>query len=209
MTIVTCEPWSSALARCKQVIDDALTETGDSKVRVKVTNNHCPEETRNPSFEVVGNCRFHSPKKCRVEQPPRPGKKLARKPEGDCMSLHIKIERTTDVAVLECGGRLVRGEALHFLKDAVTSLSRLRVVVLDLSEVETLDGGGLGMLVFLHKWTRAAGMQLKLVNPSSLVLEMLMRTRLTSVLHVSSIDDVVEIFCNADGATENVDRAVA
>jgi anti-anti-sigma factor len=125
------------------------------------------------------------------------------------MSLHIKIEQTRDVAVLGCSGRLVRGEALHFLKEAVTSLSRLRVVVLDLSEVEMLDGGGLGMLVFLHKWTSAAGIQLKLVNPSGLALEMLIRTRLASVLHVSSIDDVVEIFCNSDESTENVDRAVA
>jgi anti-anti-sigma factor len=110
------------------------------------------------------------------------------------MSLHIKFEQTSDVAVLRCGGRLVRGEALHFLRDSVTSLSRLRVVVLDLSEVEMLDGGGLGMLVFLHKWTSAAGIQLKLVNPSALALEVLIRTGLASVLHVSSIDDVIEIF---------------
>jgi len=125
------------------------------------------------------------------------------------MSLRIKFERTSDVAVVRCGGRLVRGEALNFLKDAVTSLSGLRVIVLDLSEVEMLDGGGLGILVFLHKFTRSAGIQLKLVNPSSLVLEMLTRTRLTTVLHVSSIVDVVEIFCNSDGSIENVDRTVA
>ena len=124
------------------------------------------------------------------------------------MSLRIKFEQTSDVAVVRCGGRLVRGEALHFLKDAVTRLSGPRVIVLDLSEVEMLDGGGLGILVFLHKWTRAAGIQLKLVNPSNLTREMLIRTRLTSVLHVSSIDDVVEIFCNS-GLTENMDRAVA
>ena len=125
------------------------------------------------------------------------------------MSLHIKIEQTSDVAVLQCCGRLVRGEALHLLKDAVTSLSRLRVVVLDLSEVEMLDAGGLGLLVFLHKWTLSSGIQLKLVNPSSLALEMLMRTRLSSVLHVSSIDDVVDIFCNSHRTTGNLDRAAA
>ena len=125
------------------------------------------------------------------------------------MSLHIKMEQTSDVAVLQCRGRLVRGKALHLLKDAVTSLSRLRVVVLDLSEAEMLDGGGLGMLVFLHEWTRSSGIQLNLVNPSRLALEMLMRTRLTSVLHVSSIDDVVDLFCNSHRTTENVDRAAA
>ncbi len=125
------------------------------------------------------------------------------------MSLHIKMERTRDVAVLQCCGRLVRGEALQLLKDAVTSLSRLRVVVLDLSEVEMLDCGALGMLVFMHKWTRSSGIQLKLVNPSRLAREMLMRTRLMSVLHVSSIDDVVDIFCGSHRTTKNVDRAAA
>ena len=125
------------------------------------------------------------------------------------MSLHIKMKQTGEVGVLQCAGRLVRGEALHVLKDAVTSSSRLRVVILDLSEVEMLDGGGLGMLVSLHHWTHAADIQLKLVNPSGLALEMLMRTRLTTVLHVSSMDDVVESLCNSDGAIENVDRAVA
>jgi len=125
------------------------------------------------------------------------------------MSLHIKMEQTGDVGVLQCAGRLVRGEALHLLKDAVTSLSRLRVVVLDLSEVEMLDGGGVGMLVFLHNWTRVKGIQLKLVNPFSLAREMLERTGLTPVLHISSVDDAIEIICNSDGTTENVDRAVA
>lgn len=72
-----------------------------------------------------------------------------------------------------------------------------------------LDAGGVGMLVFLHNWTRVKGIQLKLVNPSSLAREMLERTGLTSVLHISSVDDVVEIICNSDSTTENVDRAVA
>jgi len=75
--------------------------------------------------------------------------------------------------------------------------------------VEMLDGGGVGMLVFLHNWTRVKGIQLKLVNPSSRAREMLERTGLTPVLHISSVDDAIEIICNSDGTTENVDRAVA
>jgi len=125
------------------------------------------------------------------------------------MSLHIKREQTGDVAVLQCAGRIVRGEALHFLRDAVTGLSRPRVVVLDLTEVEMLDGGGLGMLVFLHRWTRDHGIQLKLVNPSNFVREMLDRTRLSCVFNISSIDDVVEILCTSVNVTMAVNRAVA
>ena len=125
------------------------------------------------------------------------------------MSLHIKSEQAGDVAVRQCAGRIVRGEALQLLKDAVTSLRRPRVIVLDLSAVEMLDGGGLGMLVFLHCWTRDNGIQLKLANPSNFVREMLEQTGLTSFLHVSSVDDAVEVVCNFERKNENVNRAVA
>ena len=125
------------------------------------------------------------------------------------MSLHIEIEQTGDVAVLQCEGRIVRAEALGLVKDAVTRLSPLRVLVLDLSGVEMLDARGLGMLVSLHNWACANDIQLKLVNPSKLVRDMLELTGLTSVLHVSSVEDVIEIFCGSDLAIENATRAVA
>ena len=125
------------------------------------------------------------------------------------MLLHIKSEQAGDVAVLRCAGRIVRGEALQLLKDAVTRLRQPRVIVLDLSAVEMVDGGGLGMLVFLYCWTRDNGIQLKLVNPSNFAREMLEQTGLTSFLHVSSVDDAVEVLCNFDSTNENVNRAVA
>jgi anti-anti-sigma factor len=128
------------------------------------------------------------------------------------MPLHIKSEQTGDVAVLQCSGRIVRGEAIHFLKDAVTSLNQPRMVVLDLTDIEMLDGGGLGMLVFLHRWTRGTGIQLKLVNPSPFVREMLDRTRLSCVFNISSVDDVVEILCTSihpEQAETKIERAVA
>lgn len=120
------------------------------------------------------------------------------------MSLYIKSEQTGDVAVLQCTGRIVRGEALRFLKCAVTGLHKPRVVVLDLSAVEMLDGGGLGMLVFLHRWTRDNGIQLKLVNPSEFVREMLDRTRLSCVFDISSVDDAVEILCRSQHVCQDV-----
>lgn len=125
------------------------------------------------------------------------------------MSFYINMEKTGDVAVLQCAGRMVRAQALSLLKDAVTSLSQLRVVVLDLSEVQILDAGGLGVLVSLHNWACVNGIQLKLVNPSKRVRQMLELTRLTSVLHISSVEDVIYIFCSGDRAIENVAGAVA
>jgi anti-anti-sigma factor len=65
--------------------------------------------------------------------------------------------------------------------------------VLDLSDVRLIDGGGLGMLVFLHRWTCDNGIQLKLVNPSHLVREMLERTKLTGIFDVSTVDEALMI----------------
>jgi anti-anti-sigma factor len=125
------------------------------------------------------------------------------------MPLTIKRDQTGDVAILQCVGRIVRGEPLRFLKEAVTSLKNPRMVVLDLSDVEMLDGGGLGTLVFLHRWTRDNGIQLKLVNPSPFVREMLDRTRLTCLFNVSSIDDVFDVLCTPAQVPMRTERAVA
>ena len=113
------------------------------------------------------------------------------------------------VAVLQCVGRMVRAEALRLVKDAVIRLSRLRAVVLDMSGVEMVDAHGLGMLVSLHKWACTHDIQLKVVNPSKFVREVLEITRLTSVLHVSSVEDLIEILCGSDRAIETATRTVA
>jgi anti-anti-sigma factor len=115
------------------------------------------------------------------------------------MSFYINTDQIGDVAVLQCAGRMVRAQGLSLLRDAVISLSQLRVIVLDLSEVDMLDAGGLGLLVSLHNWACENGIQLKLANPSKLVREMLELTGLASVLRISSVDDLIEIFCNPEG----------
>jgi anti-anti-sigma factor len=119
------------------------------------------------------------------------------------MPLHITIEQTADVAVLQCAGRIVRGRAVHFLHQAVTSLKPARIIVLDVSRVKTIDGGGLGELVFLYRWARGNAIQLKLVNPSNFVRTMLERTGLTRVMCISAVDDVVEILCMPKSTTGN------
>src|SRR5580704_8383252 len=119
------------------------------------------------------------------------------------MCLCIRTEKTGEVAVLQCTGRIVR-EALYLLKQAVTGLSQLRVLVLDLSEVDLIDAAGVGVLVFVHNWTSVKGIQLQLVNPSRQVRQMLELTGLTSVFHISSVGDVIEIFCCSDRANENM-----
>jgi anti-anti-sigma factor len=102
--------------------------------------------------------------------------------------LTIDVEKTGDVAVVRCNGRIVRGEEVRTLRSAVVSEKDSRIVVLDLSEVESLDAGGLATLLSLHQWARSRGVQLKLVNPSHFVREVLTRTRLDHVFDISALD---------------------
>jgi anti-anti-sigma factor len=116
----------------------------------------------------------------------------------ESVMLTIDVEKTEDVAVVHCTGRLVRGEEVCTLRNAVVSEKSTRIVVLDLSQLEFMDAGGLNALVSLHHWTRNHGMQLKLVNPSHFVREMLTCTRLNRVLDISSLHDVLVVLSEAD-----------
>ncbi len=109
------------------------------------------------------------------------------------MTFQVNVQHTGDVAVVNCAGRIVRGEPACALKNAVLSQRDARIVVLDLSDVATVDGGGLGTLVLLRRWTKDNGIQMKLVNPSPLVRELLERTQLDRIFDISSVDDALAI----------------
>lgn len=77
----------------------------------------------------------------------------------------VEVVQSTETAVLQCKGRLVRSDAAYRLREMVTAQGSARVVVLDFSGVVAVEGGGLGMLVFLQRWTRDNGIELQLFNP--------------------------------------------
>jgi anti-anti-sigma regulatory factor len=79
--------------------------------------------------------------------------------------LDLHIEKIGELAVVECEGRIVRSEAAFNLREAVTSLRHARIIVLDLSEVRAIEGGGLGMLLFLQRWAYDHDIQFQLFNP--------------------------------------------
>ena len=112
--------------------------------------------------------------------------------------LTMDVEKTGDVAVVRLSGRIVRGEEVRSLRNAVVSEKDSRVVVLDLSEVESLDAGGLTTLLSLHQWARSRGVQLKLVNPSHFVHEILTRTKLDHVFDISTLDHALYVLSGVD-----------
>jgi anti-anti-sigma factor len=116
--------------------------------------------------------------------------------------LTVRSEKAGDVVVVKCAGRIVRGEE-NALREAVLQEKLARVVVLDLSDVESVDAGGLNLLVYLHRWTENNRTHLKLVNPRPFVHEMLTRTHLNCVFEISTLQDAVRVLCNC------VERPVA
>ena len=112
--------------------------------------------------------------------------------------LTIDVEKTGDVAVVRCVGRIVRGGGIRTLRDAVLSEKNVRIVVIDLSDVETLDAGGLTVLLSLQQWARNRNVQLKLVNPSHFVNEVLTRTGLHRVFDISKFEHALFVLSARD-----------
>ena len=73
----------------------------------------------------------------------------------------------------------------------------LRVAVLDLAEVRTIDAADAGALVSLRKRATANGVALKLVNLTLRVEELLELTRLRSAFEVSSVPEMLGLLCSA------------
>jgi anti-anti-sigma factor len=112
--------------------------------------------------------------------------------------LTINVEKTGDVAVVRCVGRIVRGAEVRTLRDAVFSEQEIRIVVIDLSDVEMLDAGGLTALLSLLQWARNRNVQLKLVNPSHFVNEVLTRTGLDHVFDISTFEHALFVLSAPD-----------
>jgi anti-anti-sigma factor len=106
--------------------------------------------------------------------------------------LTVKSERAGDVAIIMCAGRIVRGQET-ILNSAVLAEKRSRVIVLDLTEVDSLDAGGLNLLVSLHRWTESNNIHFKLVNPRPFVHDMLTRTHLDCVFDISSFTHALAV----------------
>lgn len=92
--------------------------------------------------------------------------------------LTVTTHQLDEVVVLHCQGRIVRGEEDSLLCEAVQHYGG--EVILDLSDVTAIDAAGVGALVSLQ----AAGIYLKLMNPSGPVMTVLRLTGMETVLEV-------------------------
>jgi anti-anti-sigma factor len=107
------------------------------------------------------------------------------------MELKFQVECLQDVAVVNCSGRMVRGVALDEFRRRIERLERVRMLVLDVSEVDHLDAGGLGTLLLVRRWATRNSVRMKLVNPPVFFRSLLEATHLTSLFEISSLKEAI------------------
>lgn len=109
------------------------------------------------------------------------------------MELKVQIECLQNVAVVNCSGRMVRGTALDEFRRRIEQLERVRVLVLDVSEVDHLDAGGLGTLLLVRRWATRNSVRIKLVNPPVFFRSLMEATHLASLFEISSLKEAISI----------------
>ena len=97
----------------------------------------------------------------------------------------MQIEERTigDVVVLDVKGRVQLGEGDEMLKDKVNSLLNQgrKKIVLNLAEVPYIDSAGLGEVVRTFTTVSRQGGQLKLLNLTKRITDLLAITKLLTV----------------------------
>jgi anti-anti-sigma regulatory factor len=92
--------------------------------------------------------------------------------------LTISVEDSGKNVTLHCAGRLVRGEESGILCAALGH--RESEITVDLAGVDAIDAAGLGALISLQ----AAGVYLRLLNPTKVVSNTLLVSHLDSVFEI-------------------------
>ena len=116
------------------------------------------------------------------------------------MPLSIEAHSQQQATVLACKGTIVFGDEANSLRAHVKNLiaqagSSPPLIVLDLTNVQYIDSGGVGAMVGLLTSARSAGGDLKLVGLNDRVRQVLKITRLIDVFKIhASVADAVKNF---------------
>ena len=126
------------------------------------------------------------------------------------MSLKYDIRQTGDVAILDLNGRLSLGEEVAFgpgsgvvLGETIRELTKKgqKKILLNLAEVTYVDSSGVGQLVGALTTARNQGGEIKLLKPSSNVLDLLKTTKLDYVFDIRQDEAAaIQSFSKSAGA---------
>ena len=114
--------------------------------------------------------------------------------------MQIDERNVGDVMVLDVKGRITLGEGDELLKDKVNSLLNqgYKKIVLNLAEVPYIDSAGLGEIVRTYTTVSRQGGNLKLLNLTKRITDLLAITKLLTVFETfDSENDAVQSFSSA------------
>lgn len=116
----------------------------------------------------------------------------------EAVMLCVYVENIVDMAILGCEGSIVTSEDAFKLRKAVISQAEAHIVVLDLSEVNLIEGSGLDMLLLLQRWSHGRNIQLKLFNPTNLVKYVLEHANPTPQFDFATLNEMMALLTRAD-----------
>jgi anti-sigma B factor antagonist len=99
------------------------------------------------------------------------------------MSMILNARRLDDVVIMDLSGRITIGEGTRIIREQIKKLLEAgdRKFLLNLSDVDYIDSSGLGELVTAFTTVRNQGGQLKLLNLTRRVQDLLQITKLLTV----------------------------
>lgn len=102
------------------------------------------------------------------------------------MSMKVSHREVDGVAILDLSGRITLGEGSVQLRDAVRELlaKGQKHILLNLGDVNYIDSSGIGELVSAYTTARNQGGELKLLNLTKKVHDLLQITKLYTVFDV-------------------------
>jgi anti-sigma B factor antagonist len=102
------------------------------------------------------------------------------------VSMKISTRQINGVTIVDCSGRITLGEGSVTLRDTVRELlSRSqKKILLNLGDVNYIDSSGIGELVSAFTTVRNQGGELKLLNLTKKVHDLLQITKLYTVFDV-------------------------
>ena len=108
------------------------------------------------------------------------------------MSMVLNARRLDDVVILDLSGRITMGEGTLIIRENIQKLLNAgdRKFLLNLADVDYIDSSGLGELVTAFTTVRNQGGELKLLNLTRRVQDLLQITKLLTVFE--AFDDETE-----------------
>ncbi len=100
--------------------------------------------------------------------------------------MKTSTRQANDVTIVDCSGRIVLGEGSVILKDVVRELlsKGQKKILINLGNVNYIDSSGIGELVSAFTTARNQGGDLKLLNLTKKVHDLLQITKLYTVFDV-------------------------